>query len=90
MSKRERCILRVDLNYWLRDEDGCLHDLGTMPSDEAIAYSIRNRLQIRVIHSQQSQGAFAHDVAEERFGVNWRNAGLWFVATVGIPIWARY
>jgi len=90
MANFERCILRIELSYWLRDEDGSLHDLGKMTSDEAIAYSIRNRLQIRVIHSQQSQGGFARDVARERFGLYRANASLWFVATCSVAIWARY
>lgn len=90
MANFERCIFRIDLNYWLRDESGGWTKLPEMTSDEAIAYSIRERLQIHVRHSAQSQGAFARDVAAERFGIDWRRSGLWFVATVGIPIWARY
>jgi len=89
MTNVERCILRVGCSTWLQETDGCCRSLGSMSNDEAVALSIRERLHIRVVRPQ-SQGAFARDVAQERFGIRFGHAGLWFVASVGVAAWARY
>lgn len=60
-----------------------------MSNDEAVALSIRERLQIRKVYPQ-SQGAFARDVARERFGLHRAGMGLWYVASVAVPIWTHF
>ena len=89
MTNFQRCILRVGSATWMQDEQGACRDLGRMTNDEAVALSIRERLHIRVVRPQ-TQGAFARDVAAERFGLNRANMGLWFVATAAVAVWARY
>jgi len=89
MTIVERCILRSGVSTWLQETDGVCHSLGSMTNDEAIARSIRERIPIRRIHPQ-SQGAFARDVARERFGLKRGHNSLWFVACMSVPIWARF
>ena len=89
MSKFERCVLRVGHHVWIQDWDGSCRDMGNMTPDEAIALSIRCQIPIRVAH-QKSQGAFARDVAAERFGLKRGGLGLWFIPALLVEVWARY
>jgi len=89
LQKFERCVLRVGHHVWIQDWDGSCRDMGKMTPDEAIALSVRARLPIRVAR-QKTQGAFARDVAIERFNLVRGHAGLWFAASVAIQAWARY
>jgi len=89
MSDLERCVVWVSNQAWLHDLDGSTLPTGFRTMSQGHAYAEFLGIPFRVVNVG-TQAGFAKDVSIERFGLSRPSEGLWFTATTGTPVWARF